>query len=708
RAVREQLTTDQGAGAGAGAGNTGPITVWIRGGLYELDESFSLGPEDSGNDDYSRVTYSGYLDEEARLIGGRLLMSSSATTPADDIRARLSNTADLRYQSASARENVVVFDLTDSGISDYGELQQIGHGQPVEPAPLEVFVNNEPLRLARYPNEGSIPIGSIIDAGSVPRIRDYSNRGGTFEYTDDRHAAWEGVDNIWLQGTFMWGYADDMIPVESIDSATRQVKLAAPHMYGIGTGEPYRQYVALNILEELDSPGEYFLDRSSGLLYMWPPVSLDDAEVAVSTMRDPLVRLDEASFVTIRDLTIEYGRGMGVYIEGGESNEILGLTVRNLGNIGILMGKGARKTIPGITHDDYEGIPESGVIGSLLTHRYHNTAWNRNAGKNHAIVSCDVYNTGSGGIFIGGGDRRTLEPGGSLAENNRLWNNQRHNKFLWAGISVSGVGNRVAHNEIFGSDFQAIMVSGNEHVFEFNHVHHIGMDSDDTSPWYTGRDPSGRGHIVRYNYFHDIGRKDRMGMGVYMDDGTSGTQVYGNVFDKVASYGTVYSNAGSDNIIFNNIFLNGFGPALHIKSMWFTWAVGNIPGYWNAGGIFPTRLQEAVDITAPPYSELYPELTDFMDLMEDGQTYRGMIPSRNVFAQNLIVNYDEVVRLDHDTIEVEVADNWSTSSDPGFVDAANGNYALTDTAEVYNRIPGFERIPWESIGIYADEFRTRQ
>ncbi|MFC2085755.1 right-handed parallel beta-helix repeat-containing protein [Bacteroidota bacterium] len=667
----------------------GTVRVSVREGVYSLDSTFALDERDSGTTK-TRIEYRGYPGEEVRLIGGQFLDPSRAGVDSDSI---------------------VVFDLMASGISDFGENRPHGHAQPVVRAPLELFFKQEAMQIARYPNEGSMPIGPIIDGGSVPRIQDYSNRGAIFEYTDDRHARWVGLDDVWLQGTFMWGYSDDNILVESIDPETRQVKLARPHMYGVGTGKPYRQYVALNIRAELDSPGEWYLDRNDGKLYFWPPgpaTSLDDAEIAVSMLEDPLVQLVGVSNVTLRDLTIEFGRGMGIYMEGGENNLLAGLTIRNLGTIGILVGQGARQTFPELTHDDYEGEPVSGQVGSLITHRYHHIAWNRNAGHNHTIQSCDIYNTGAGGVYLGGGDRATLEPGNSAVENSRFWNNQRRNKFMFAGIIIEGVGQRVAHNEVFGSDFQAITASGNEHVFEFNHVHHVGLDSDDTSPWGMGRDPSGRGNIVRYNFFHDVGRPDRMGMGVYLDDGTSGTLVHGNVFRSVASYGTVYNNAGSDNIITNNIFVDGFGPALHIKSMWFTWANRLISYYWDEGGVWQSRLHDQIDITKPPYSDRYPELTDWLHLEDDGVTRAGMIPRRNVFARNLVVNYEEVVRLDYTNIELKIEDNWSTSEDPGFIDRVNDNFGLREDAAVFDHIPGFERIPFERIGIYKDEYRTRR
>ncbi|MGA7306611.1 MAG: right-handed parallel beta-helix repeat-containing protein [Rhodothermales bacterium] len=686
-AAREQRVGTEGLGA----------TIWIRGGIYSLDSTFVLNERDSGTSE-APVVFRSWGDEEVRLIGGVELPASSAS-PVTDV-----SILD-QFESPETKQHVVVFDLPSLGITNYGQLKKHGHGLPVVPAPLELFFNHEAMTLARYPNEGSMKIGKVIDPGSVPRFGDASNRGGIFEYTDPRHKRWVGLDSVWFQGTFMWGYADDMIRVASIDTTSKQVKLSTPHMYGIGTGAPYRQYVALNILSELDSPGEWYLDRDSGKLYFWPPAPLENSEVFVSMMEKPLVELMNASFVTLRDVTVEFGRGMGIYMEGGEHDMIAGCTVRNVGTTGILMGRGARQTGSDTTPENYQGEEVSGEIGTLINQLYNNTTWNRGAGHDHTIRSCDVYNTGAGGVFLSGGDRSTLTPGNSTVENCRMWNNQRRNKFLWAGINVDGVGNRVAHNEVFDSDYQGIMVHGNDHVFEYNDVHDIGMDSDDTSPWYMGRDPSARGNIIRYNYFHDVGRPDRMGMGVYLDDGTCGTLVYGNVFKKVASYGTVYSNSGSDNIVMNNVFIDGFGPAFHLKSMWYTWAKGLIPYYFGEQGIFRHRLLEVLDIRKPPYSTRYPKLTNYMDLMDDGKTYYGMIPSRNVFARNLVVNYEEVLRLDHPTVQIDVHDNWTTNEDPGFYDVVDDNFALKPDAKVFTEIPGFKPIPFAEIGTYGDEWR---
>ena len=61
---------------------------------------------------------------------------------------------------------------------------------------------------------------------------------------------------------------EETIKVQAIDGDKRQITLARPTVYGIKQGNPApRRYRALNVLEELDQPGEFFVDRVSGRLY---------------------------------------------------------------------------------------------------------------------------------------------------------------------------------------------------------------------------------------------------------------------------------------------------------------------------------------------------------------------------------------------------------------------------------------------------------
>lgn len=671
--------------------STEEITVWIAGGVYSLDRSFELLQQDSGTAG-RRIRYRARPGETVRLRGGKSLNGTDFTPVTDpNLRKRL---------APEAADSIVHINLYDQGIADFGEHRQYGHALPVVPAPLELVVNDEMMTLARYPNKGHILIGRIIDTGSVPRIRDYENiRGGTFVYTDDRHARWAELDDIWFQGTFHNGYADDQIKVERIDPETRQVRLASPHMYGLGSGEPFQHYVALNILEELDQPGEWYLDRESGILYLWPTSTLQDADITVTELEAPLVVLDGASYVSLEDITIECSRGIGLYMEGGHHNRINGCTFRNLGTLGILMGQGARQTFPHITHDDYAGEPVSRRIGSLKAHLYKYTTWDRNAGHDHVISRCTVYNTGSGGIYLSGGNKKDLIPGNCVVEQCQIHDYNRRNKNGWAGVIVDGCGNRIVHNEIYNSNWHAIFANGNEHLYEYNHIHHVARNSNDTSAWYTGRDPSDRGTMIRYNFFHHIGRPDRKWtMGVYFDDGICGATVHGNVFYKVASYGSVYSNGGSDITITNNLFIGAYGPAFVQKSMWWDFAIGHWDYYFGENGVYRRRLTQLLDITSPPYSTRYPELVDWLDKAPQGEGFVGMYPKRNRFERNVIVQQGETVRLVGWHANCDFNDLYITLDDPGFVNAETMNFNLKKESAVWQECPGFEAIPFDRIG----------
>lgn len=675
------------------------VTVWIAGGSYPQNTMFQLNTSDSGTPD-APVMYRAKDGADVRISGGRTIPVSAFVPISGDAKNRLEE---------KARAQVIQADLKTLGITDYGALRQYGHALPVSEAPMELVFNDKIMTLARYPNSGKIPIGKVLDKGSVPRFKDYKNRGATFNYTDPRHAKWAAREDVWFQGTFNNGYADDMIPVASIDPETKTVKLASPHMYGVVSGKPYQSYVALNILEELDTPGEYYIDRDNGMLYFWPPSSMETASVSVSILEDPVISLENASHITLRGLTVENGRGIGIYIEGGHHNLVAGCTVRNMGTSGIFMGQGAKQTFPHITHDDYEGEPISRRIGNLQAHIYKNTTWDRKAGHDHTILSCDVYDTGCGGIFLSGGLKKGLVRSNNQVINCKVHDYNRRNKFLWSGINMHGCGNRIAHCEIFNSDFQGIYARGNDHIYEYNHIHHVCLDSDDTSPWYVGRDPSDRGHLVRYNFFHDSGNPKRMQMGIYCDDVSSGVKAYGNVFYNVKfSRGLMYTNAGSDLKFLNNIVIDCPFHIVENNSALYTWGKHNVPNLFPKNGLFWRRLH-AVDYRNPPYSVRHPELLTFLDPIPGTKNeYVGMRPARDLMADNVIVRSGELVVLKGPHAMFEERDNLQTKEDPGFVDAAKLNFKLKYDSMVFRQLPNFKPIPFEKIGLYKDEYRNAE
>ena len=121
------------------------VTVWLRGGDYHLHKTFTLTAEDDTSP--APVTYRAYRTRRCGWTAGRTVTGWTAVTdPA--ILARL---------DPAARGHVLQADLKAQGITDFGELTPRGFGRPGTPAALELFFNDAPMTLARWPNAG--PVG---------------------------------------------------------------------------------------------------------------------------------------------------------------------------------------------------------------------------------------------------------------------------------------------------------------------------------------------------------------------------------------------------------------------------------------------------------------------------------------------------------------------------------------------------------------------
>jgi len=422
------------------------------------------------------------------------------------------------------------------------------------------------------------------------------------------------------------------------------------------------------VLEELDSPGEWFLERKTGKLYFWPPdAGSKGRESLLSLLGEPILKLDNVSNVVFRGITLEATRSSAVEIHGGASNRIAGCLIRNTGNSGVVI----------------EG------------------------GFGHGVVSCDVFDNGDGGVSLTGGDRQTLTPAGHFVENCHFQRQGRWSKCYVPAVAMSGVGLRASHNLIHDNPHCAILSWGNDHLIEFNEIHHIALETGDVGAIYTGRDYTFRGNKIRYNYIHHTGGVGMGSMGVYMDDCVSGTEVVGNVFFKV--HWAMFIGGGRDHHVENNVFVacdpavRADGRGLETSPVWHS-----MVDEYMRKQLFevPTLLYRAHYPEMKSLDRYYgppegPSLT--------GTAFKGVPPEGNVIARNICAGKWLETGW-HATPQTLQLESNLTNAASSFVSSPTeqsraADFKLKQDSPAWGL--GFQRLPLDKIGLQDDELRRR-
>lgn len=230
-----------------GAGG-GPVTVLIAPGELRLSEPFVLSPEDSGTAD-APVVYTAEPGAEVEISGaieldpawtrwrGRILQTRVPAGLAFD-RLRVAGQWQIRARFPN-------FDPADPLRSGQGYLAVVD-GSNRRP---DTWLEYDPRTFS--PREWAHPETGIVHAFQ-------SVNWGNLQY---RITGVDRARHRLLLGAGGW-------------------QMQREHGIGQGRGSSSPYYVE-NIFEELDSPGEWFLDTASNTLYWWPPAGVDPATAVV-------------------------------------------------------------------------------------------------------------------------------------------------------------------------------------------------------------------------------------------------------------------------------------------------------------------------------------------------------------------------------------------------------------------------------------------
>ncbi|MFA7004597.1 MAG: right-handed parallel beta-helix repeat-containing protein [Verrucomicrobiia bacterium] len=646
------------------------MEVFVRAGTYELTKTFKLAAEDSGSEK-APVVYRAYPKEKVLLIGGKRITGF-----------------------VPHKGQILKTDVGAQGFTNYFR---------------QLFLDGKRMQLARYPNYDAVnPNGGFayVD-GPLPKDSDkykekpeYRPRQICYKPSDARSWAHPELAEVIY---FPWhNWLNISVPVTSVDkeqrliTLTRDVKTHAGYPGGVRPGD---RYFVRNLFEELDSAGEWFLDREKRTLYFWPPKPLAGLEVYAPT-KDSLIEIGaKAEWITIRGFTMECCDGYAVSLRGASNCLVAGNTIRN--TAGGRLGGGGGVFVDG--------------------------------GANCGVVGNDIYDVGNIAITLRGGDRETLTPAGHYADNNYL----HHIGVLNAhghGVMMGGIGLRVSHNLMHDITRSGIFGGGNDCVVEYNHIRHDNLMTEDTAGYYNGGNWHNRGQIVRYNYVHDTLGYGRRGgkwvtplfaWGIYFDDDESGTHAYGNIVARVP-LGGFHVHAGRDNIVENNIIIDcekqqfqmsGHDP---VHSQWlidkkkeeFAKFQKN-PAYAKYPAVPALDLEKAWLMVGNKFRN---NIISYQGTNSMLYTYsQDRCPEQNETDHNLVWHHDQPITVQHSTGWKSAKLSWeewqkaghdqhSTVADPLFVNAAKDDYRLAKNSPAFKL--GFKPIPVEKIGPYKDPLRA--
>jgi len=551
-------------------------------GVYELfGETVEFNSTHSGEAD-KPLTIRATQQDSVIITGAKTLDVAGVT---------LINSADPMYErfKPSVRGSIYKVNLNDGngfGMIDVGVFGNIRYTQPIYPIAgvtvdvyngrrlgfkdiptlPEISFNGEPLTLARFPSiatgaessefsfDSSAIIESVIESGSGSAFTSPGFTFGVFRYPS---GVCYGIDysgitrwsdrvgpnsDIYVHGFWRFDWNDEAYRIDSINTATRNITVrSSDSAYGIAgvtsctsyvpANPSPRRWFALNVPEELDTAGEYYISRQT-----------KDPSNTRDTLAS-LFKLYRSDNIVIDGLIFDTCSGSAVEINQCNNVVVKNCKIRNMRKNGVVILDGTTATVD----------------------------------------NCDIRNIGLKGIILTGGNRQTLSGSGNVVSNCVIKSFGRLSSSNGAAIQMSGVGNIIQKTLIADGNGKGIDYSGNNNIIESNNFTNLNFYNDDMGAVYKYADPSHVGNVIRGNFFNNIGSRLPGGpyygicgvdslhnaCAIYFDYSGGGDNIIRNVFYRCGSTMSDVDNAifiGGTNIkINNNIFIECTRPSTFVK-----------------------------------------------------------------------------------------------------------------------------------------------
>lgn len=470
---------------------------------------------------------------------------------------------------------------------------------------------------------------------------------------------WHTLTGVTVEGPIMIDYEYNVFPVVSYDSENVVMtfdtggRVLPDDKSGYWSLKPHH---FCNVSEELDSRDEYYLDPETMCLYVYGAEPDDVYSVATG-----------GQFISVGD----------GYTSGAEWITFDGFSLRY-----------CTETALRVSHVSEHINVKNFDIYAVRGHGIHLN------GEHNTVEGCSVDTFTGEGIYCFGGDL--------TVRNNLIRRGE-------VGIYAAGV-REISHNEIENMTDSAIYYADCPVTIEYNVMRNVCLEGSDKGFIYNGASWFQVGGVIRYNLF--CADDDNGGICVYLDDGLSNQEVYGNLFYGPASQG-IRINGGRNNDVYENVFIKRDGDSGTLFSLGAKYATmfdedGNPTGslatyHANSLGQKPEPGTAEYDLWAERWPEALAINTDWANVETDPDC--GANASYNVVKNNYSFvgseNNAHSVDEPHFTRFSTVENNPIFGLDVNylFVDPTHGDYRIRDGAGdgVITEIPF---IPFEEMGRY--------
>ncbi len=484
----------------AEAGKSG--TIVLRGGTYNISSTVNI------NASHAHGTSNDSVTMIKAYPGEKVYFESNPSILASDFQPLDEETAKSIIDE-TARSKVLQVNIPS------------GYDVSV-PSKLKLYINGNEMMQSRWPNNSEVRMGTVTadkeDGWTTKYLTLYKDRLNMWDFA---------ARNIYFNGCFNNAeYAPTVTLVRNYDKATGEITTGSSWAGGANPTAENATHFYCNVLEEIDVPGEWCVDKN-GTLYVYPTEGFENSEIVLgtegNTTVEHMIKISDANRLVFDGITFRYAKS-AVFAQNCNDLIFQNCNFSNISDRAVV----------------FEKCKYSGVINSELANigRIAVEFTYDDDGESlfdSTLNDADFYNVIPSRNFVQG----CVINGVNGADN------------TGAVVDRWGIGNIFSHNVIGNVTNNGFLFTNPmEHIVEYNEIFSFAQDISDSGAVYFGSLRS-RGNMIRHNYIHD---PLKGGVGVYFDNMSGGNYAYGNVIKNcLVGFST---NGGRDNAFAGNIVIN--------------------------------------------------------------------------------------------------------------------------------------------------------